>query len=100
MKRLILCALAAMAVSFTANAADTTSPHGPAYKMDPAKGSFHQKHVKKLKLGCDTCHDATGADVLVVKKAEGGASPGAINREACRGCHQAPGKPTWYAAPK
>ena len=107
MKRLILTVLfGAIALALPAAAADAppkpvaAKPAPAGNRMDVATGSFHRKHTGKLKLACDTCHDTKTVDVLVVKKADGPGSPGPINRESCRGCHQAPGKPTWYGAPK
>lgn len=111
MRRLILTAmLGAMALSLPSYAADApaakATAEAPAAKapakasanrMDPAKGSFHKKHAQKLKLACDTCHDGSKTDVLVVKS---GAGPAPINREVCLGCHQSPAKPTWYGAAK
>lgn len=89
-------ALPALAADPAANA-PAAKATAPAYRMDPAKGVFHKKHTQKLKLGCDTCHDSSTSDILVVKA---GAGPAPINRESCRSCHQAPGKPTWYGAAK
>jgi len=67
--------------------------------MDPAKGSFHRVHTKKLKLGCDTCHSSEAKDPLFLRGAEVAASgPDPVDRAVCQGCHQAPGKPTWYGA--
>lgn len=71
---------------------------GAVNRMDPAKGSFHRIHTKKVKLGCDTCHEPNATDVLLVKKP--GSSRVAANREACLGCHQSPAKPAWYGAVK
>lgn len=67
-------------------------------RMDPAKGSFHRVHTKKVKLACDTCHVANASDVLLVKKT--GASQPPASREACLGCHQSPARPAWYGAAK
>ena len=75
--------------------APTSKAIASVNRMDPAKGSFHAVHAKKMKLACETCHEAEPRDVLVLSKASA-RSPGHVNREACLACHQEPGKPTWY----
>jgi hypothetical protein len=88
MKTLVAALVAACLLALPALAAKSVD------RMDPAKGSFHRVHVKKVKLSCDTCHDAKATDVLLVKKPRG--SHITANREACLGCHQSPAKPAWY----
>lgn len=87
MKRFLTAMIGALALALPAAAADAPAkaPTTKAYRMDPATGSFHKKHTQKLKLDCNTCHDSTNVDVLVVRASGGQGSPGAINREACRG---------------
>jgi heterodisulfide reductase subunit A-like polyferredoxin len=107
MRRLIIVALlGAIGLVASVQAADVPAAKAaaaapaaksPANRMDPAKGAFHKKHTQQLKLGCNTCHDGSKPDGLVVKA---GGGPAPINRDACLSCHQAPSKPTWYGAAK
>ena len=92
MRTLVVAALAACILVLPAVAEAAVN------RMDPAKGSFHRIHTKKVKLPCDTCHSADAADVLVMKKP--GASQPPASREACLACHQSPAKPAWYGASK
>jgi Fe-S-cluster-containing dehydrogenase component len=96
MKALVAALAGACLLALPAFAAEPASvkPKVAVNRMDPAKGSFHRVHVKKMKLSCDTCHDAKATDVLLVKKPRG--SHVTANREACLGCHQSPTKPAWY----
>lgn len=104
MNRLLIAILIAGLASLPAIGADnsTTKPipkQAATKSMDPAKGSFHRTHTKKLKLGCDTCHSSEAKDLLFLRGAEVAASgPDPVDRAVCQGCHQAPGKPTWYGA--
>lgn len=105
MRRLLsVFMLAAAMVAMPAISADTpvkkaTSKPVASNAMDPAKGSFHRVHTKKLKLSCETCHSTEPKDVLFLRGAEvvaSGAQP--VDRAACQGCHQTPQKPAWYGA--
>lgn len=85
-------AIEAPAASAAANVSSTS-------QMQTGK-RFHKTHVTKAKLACDTCHSPSNEDALRVRVREAPGMPGAVNREACIGCHQAPAKPTWYGPAK
>lgn len=98
MRALAAALAAAFCFTLPAFAADAPAPKAKSTtnRMDPAKGAFHQVHAKKLKLACNTCHDAKAGDLLVVQKT----TPGHVtaNREVCLACHQEPARPAWYGA--
>ena len=107
MRRAIAVLVLGLAMSVTpATAADAArnavgKTAASAKSLDPIKGAFHRVHAQKLKFSCDSCHSSDLSDVLFLRGAEVVANgPGPVDRAMCVGCHQAPGKPTWYGAPR
>jgi hypothetical protein len=108
MKQLIaLSILALAAASNPVGAAGDAAKTPAAVKasaslksLDPAKGRFHQRHVKKLKLACTSCHSPETKDNAFLRRDEAlpAGMPGQVDRSACLGCHQEPAKPSWYKA--
>ncbi len=102
MKGLIaLLILGTAVVGASVDVAGAAAKKGATKSLDPAKGYFHQLHVQKMKMTCATCHSSEMRDILFLRKDDvvPAAMPGQVDRKVCLGCHQAPGKPTWYGAP-
>lgn len=101
----LILALAGTSVSLSAadDAARKPAPVKAAAgvkSMDPAKGRFHQIHIKKLKMACSSCHSTEAKDALYLRKDDvlPAGMTGQVDRSLCLGCHQEPNKPTWYGA--
>jgi len=63
-------------------------------------GRWHTIHKTSQKLFCDDCHGGGEKDILFLRTGEPQGSTGPVDRKGCITCHQAPNKPTYYAAPK
>jgi hypothetical protein len=63
-------------------------------------GRYHTIHKTSQKLDCEDCHGGGEQDILYLRTGEPQGSDGPVDREGCLTCHQAPKKPTYYAAPK
>lgn len=108
MKRLIAFFVLALATAtFPAGAAGDAVKKPAAGKtsastnsLDPSKGRFHQRHVKKLKMDCTSCHSPETKDDLFLRrdKTWPAGMPGQVDRSFCLSCHQEPAKPSWYKA--
>lgn len=109
MKRLIAFSILVLATAtFPAGAANdavkkpaaANTSSASANSLDPTKGRFHQRHVKKLKMDCTGCHSPETKDDLFLRrdKALPAGMPGQVDRTVCLSCHQEPAKPSWYKA--
>lgn len=103
MKRSVTLLLVAIAAGVpvagvAAQKAKDASALAGAKTLDPAKGYFHQQHIKKLNMTCTNCHSSETQDILFLRKDDvvPPAMPGQVNRSICLSCHTAPSKPAWY----